>query len=149
MTLRKFARSIKPGVPRSVHLFSAPFLWSVIGCMLLTRGFFWLHTGTRFWFFLLALLVGTMKSLFILDKVALKSIDRIAHFQDGTCIGALYSWKSWLMVAMMMGAGVCIRRLGHPGQWVGTLYCAVGWALCFSSRLGWNQWFTLRKVHEH
>jgi len=149
MTLRKFTRIVKPGVPRSVHLFAAPFLWTVIGCMLMLRGIGWMHQEHRLILIILALITGTLKSLFILDKVARKSIDRIIRFQDGTCLGAIYSWKSWLMVAMMMGAGMIIRHLGHPGQWVGALYCAVGWALCFSSRLGWGQWYTLRNFHEH
>jgi len=130
----------KPGVPRSVHLFAAPFLWTVIGLWLMVRGWGWLDPGQGRWLFLAAVLLGSVKSLFILDKVARRSLDRIIHFEDNTCIGAVYSWKTWLLVLLMMAAGITLRRLTQPGPYIGTLYAAIGWALCLSSRLGWLEW---------
>lgn len=112
--------------------------------MLMVRGFLWMGSGNGRWLIVVSFLLGTMKSLLILDRVARKSIQRIILFKDGTCLGAIYSWKSWLMVAMMMAFGFVIRRVGHPGQVTGLFYCAIGWALCFSSRLGWSQWYALR-----
>lgn len=112
--------------------------------MLMVRGFLWMGSGNGRWLIVVSFLLGTMKSLLILDRVARKSIQRIILFKDGTCLGAIYSWKSWLMVAMMMAFGFVIRRVGHPGQGTGLFYCAIGWALCFSSRLGWSQWYALR-----
>ncbi|MDD2465453.1 MAG: hypothetical protein PHI97_15760 [Desulfobulbus sp.] len=147
MTARKFSQWVKPGVPRSVHLFAAPFLWTAVGCLLMYRGYNWIKTEQHYWLLALSFSLGTLKSMLILDKVVRKSIERIVHFKDNTCLGALYSWKSWLMVVMMMTAGIVIRRVGHPGQLVGMLYCAIGWALCFSSRLGWAQWYSLRNAH--
>nr|WP_321468331.1 hypothetical protein [uncultured Desulfobulbus sp.] len=146
MTASKFSQLVKPGVPRSVHLFAAPFLWTVIGCILMVRGYWWMSPGHGRWLIVPALLLGTLKSMVILDKVARKAIQRIILFKDGTCLGAIYSWKSWLMVAMMMTAGLIIRWVGHPGQWTGMLYCAIGWALCCSSRLGWARWYDLRNA---
>lgn len=145
---KKGLRWVKPGVPRSVHLFVAPLLWTLIGCLLMVRGWFWLGKGQGRWWLLVAIALGSLKSLFILDRVARKSIQRIVRFQDGTCLGAIYSWQSWLLVALMMGAGFLLRRFGHPGQGVGILYCAVGWSLCFSSRLGWRQWSLQRTFHD-
>ncbi|WP_035273573.1 hypothetical protein [Desulfogranum japonicum] len=132
--------SLKPAVSRSVHLFAAPFLWTAVGFMLIYRGCGWIPVHSRFYLLTLAMLVGTLKSVLILDKTARKSIQRIAAFQDGTCLGAVYSWKSWLLVFGMMLTGVVVRRIGAVGSWTGTLYCAVGWALCCSSRLGWQAW---------
>ncbi len=147
MTARNFTQLLKPGVPRSVHLFAAPLLWIVIGCLLMTRGFIWMGTGEGRWLLVLSFVLGTLKSRLVLDKVARKSTQRIVQFKDGTCLGAIYSWKSWLMVAVMMTTGLVIRRVGHPGHWIGMLYCAIGWALCFSSRLGWSQWYSFRNAH--
>ena len=147
MAVGNMIQHVKPGVPRSVHLFVAPFFWTVIGCLLIARGFVWMGTEGGRWLILLSLFLGTFKSLLILDNVARKSSQRIVQFKDGTCLGAIYSWKSWLMVACMMTGGYLLRRFGHPGHWAGMLYCAIGWALCFSSRLGWAQWFTYRNTH--
>jgi hypothetical protein len=130
----------KPGAPRSVHLFAAPFLWTVIGAFLMARGWGWLEPGRSKLLFLVAILLGTLKSLFILDKVARRSLRRIVNFQDNTCLGAVYSWKTWLLVLLMMGAGIALRRFTQPGPYIAILYAAVGWALCLSSRLGWRKW---------
>lgn len=87
-----------------------------------------------------ALVVGTIKSLFLLDRSARKNIARILDFADGTCLGGVYSWKMWAMVACMMIGGRLLRHSLVPAFWVGALYTAVGWALFLSSRLLWQQW---------
>lgn len=134
-------KSFKPGVSRSVHLFAAPFLWTAIGTLLMVRGFGWIGAGAARWLVLLGLVIGTIKSRLILDKTARKSLQRILEMNDNTCIGAVYSWKTWLLVALMMTFGITMRKLTDPGLIIGTLYMAIGWALVLSSRLGWMQWF--------
>jgi hypothetical protein len=138
----------KPGVPRSVHLFAAPFLWTVIGAFLMARGWGWLESGRGKLLFLAAVLLGALKSLFILDRVARRSLDRIIHFQDSTCLGAVYSWKTWLLALLMMSAGIVLRRFTQPGPYIAILYAAVGCSLCLSSRLGWKEWWRQRKQKE-
>lgn len=101
-----FSRLSKPGVPRSVHLFAAPFLWTVVGCMLLFRGWGWLGPGSGRLLIIVSGLLGTLKSLLVLDNMARRSIRRIVLFKDGTCLGAVYSWKSWLLVGLMIGAAL-------------------------------------------
>lgn len=138
----------KPGAPRAAHLFAAPFLWTVIGCLLLYRGYGWLDPGRGRLLLLVAGVLGTLKSVLILDSVARRSLQRIILFKDGTCLGAVYSWKTWLLVALMITSGVIIRKITMPGPFIGTLYCAIGWSLCLSSRLGWSQWFRLFNNNE-
>jgi hypothetical protein len=132
--------SFKPGVSRAVHLFAAPFLWTAIGTMLMVRGFNWIGPGPGRWLVVPAVLAGTAKSMLVLDKTAKKSLARIMELDDNTCIGAVYSWKTWLLVGLMMAAGITMRKLTDPGMVIGTLYMAIGWALFLSSRHGWLQW---------
>ncbi|MDX9834044.1 MAG: hypothetical protein RBT36_02370 [Desulfobulbus sp.] len=132
----------KPGVPRSVHLFAAPFLWTVVGCLLMLRGWSWLDPGNGRLLALVALLIGTLKSRFVHDRVGARVIGRIARFGDRTCLGAVYSWKTWLLVLLMIAAGAGLRRSPLPGPLLGTIYLAIGWSLCLSSRIGWRQWRT-------
>lgn len=139
----EYKGGFKPGVNRSVHLFIAPLLWTAIGCMLMVRGWGWLGGHSGQWLVVVAVALGTLKSKFILDITARHSIQRLITFKDGTCIGAVYSWKTWMLVGLMMVAGITIRQLTEPGLLVGTIYCGVGWALVFSSRLGWLAWLSL------
>ena len=64
------ARIPKPGVRRTTHLFLSPFLWSVIGCVLIYRGWNWLGRGSGRLLVLVALVIGSLKGYFVLDKTA-------------------------------------------------------------------------------
>lgn len=132
---------MKPGVNRSVHLCIAPLLWTCIGILLMVRGWNWIGSGAARFLVLPAMLAGTLKSVYVLDKTADRSIDRIKQFSDVTCIGAVYSWKTWVLVALMMTFGITMRSLTDPGMIIGSLYVAIGWALLFSSRRGWRAWW--------
>jgi len=107
----------------------------------MVRGWGWIGPGIARMLVVLALVAGTLKSVFILDKTAARSIDRIKKFNDATCIGAVYSWKTWMLVMLMMTFGITMRTLTDPGMVIGTLYMAIGWALFFSSRRGWLAWW--------
>lgn len=129
----------KPGASLRAHHFLAASLWSLVGLFLMTRGGLFLHTAGRLWLFLPAVVVGTLKSIFMLDKAARKNLTRLSGKRDGDCLGGVYSAKMWALVAIMMVLGVLLRRSGLPWEVVGTLYVAIGWALFFSSRLLWQR----------
>ena len=84
-----------------------------------------------------ALIAGTIKSFFILDKTARKGVRRILEMADGRCLGAVYSIQTWLLVLIMMGAGMALRHSTLPKEILGALYVTIGWALLFSSRHAW------------
>ncbi len=130
----------KPGVQRKTHLLLAAILWTVIGCFLVGRGFNWIYAADLAPLVFPAILLGFLKSHFILDKTALKSIQRILLLEDGTCMGAVYSKKTWLLVLAMMGMGALLRQSPVPKPLLGILYITVGWALFWSSRNGWKAW---------
>jgi hypothetical protein len=133
-------KQLKPGVGRAAHLFVAPFLWTTVGIVLMERGLGWIGLHFSLRLVLIALLIGTTKSLTVLDRTAKKGIRRIMGFGDNTCIGAVYPWKTWLLVVLMMCFGIALRKLTHPGVFIGAIYFAIGWALLLSSRHGWAQW---------
>ena len=139
MSKNTFAR-FKPGVSRNVHLFLAGTLWTTIGIFLMTRGVVWLAGAGKLWLVAPAMLLGSLKSLIMLDKTARKSVDRIRCFADGTCLGAIYSYKTWMLVMMMMGAGIALRHSSMPSFLLGLLYTTIGWGLFLSSRHAWICW---------
>lgn len=130
----------KPGVEKRVHLLLAAFLWTMVGILLLFRGGGWLIEAGELWMILPALLFGSVKSLLILDKAAEKGIQRILQFDDNTCLGAVYSFKTWLLVLAMMATGFLLRQSSLPRTLLGFFYAAIGWALFLSSRKAWRAW---------
>ena len=107
------------------------------GLLLMLRGWRWLAAPSHPVFLLAAIGLGSLKSFFLLDRITRRTVHRIRYFNDNTCLGAVYSWKSWLLVLVMIVAGVLARHFCTPGPVLGMLYLAIGWALLFSSRLGW------------
>lgn len=132
--------SFKPGVSIKTHLMVAAVLWSAVGLFLFSRGFLLLLADSAYLVLLAGVVAGTLKSLFVLDKTASKNVRRILQFGQSTCIGGVYSWKTWLLVACMMVGGRLLRHSSLPAVVVGVLYVAVGWALLFSSRVAWKEW---------
>ena len=135
---KKLLTRLKPGASVNVHLFTAALIWSIVGIFLFSNGYLLISLAGRRWLAMPALVLGTVKSFFLLDRVARKNIGRILNFEDGTCIGSVYSYKSWLLVVTMIVLGRFLRSSVVPGEYVGVLYIAVGWGLFFSSRLMWQ-----------
>ena len=131
---------IKPGGRKKSHLLLASLLWTVAGLILAARGMHWLAVYHRLILVIPALFLGTLKSRFILDRTAKKSIDRIRLLEDGTCLGAVYSVKTWMLVLLMMSMGIVLRHSPFPRPLLGMLYITIGWALFWSSRHGWRAW---------
>ena len=65
-------------------------------------------------------------------------IERILRFSGTTCLGAVYSYKTWLLVVAMMAVGFLLRQSAIPKSVLVTLYVAIGWALVLSSRHAWR-----------
>ncbi len=132
----------KPGVNKRTHLLMSAVLWTIIGLMLITKGIYRL-SQLKEWqasILLIAILAGSLKARFILDKSARRVISRISTFEDGTCLGAVYSVKTWIMVLCMMGMGVILRNSSLPLTLLSFLYITIGLALLLSSRLAWRAW---------
>lgn len=106
----------------------------------MVRGLGWIGLGLTGWLLFVALFIGTAKSIILLDRSAKKGLQRIMNFRTNTCIGAVYPWKTWLLVVLMMASGIALRSFTEPGLFIGMVYLAVGWGLLLSSRHGWVQW---------
>lgn len=132
----------KPAVRRNTLLLSSACLWTIIGLLLLAKGGYrWMHLADRQPLIVIAgIVVGSVKSFYILDRAARSGIERILKKADGTCLGAVYSIKTWLLVLCMMSLGVILRDSAIPVQFLCFCYLTIGWALLFSSRLAWREW---------
>jgi len=140
MDLKKTLLRFKPGVTVRTHLFLAALIWSVVGFFLMTNGFVLTSLENHLWYAAAGIVLGTAKTFFILDRVARKNVNRIKEFEDKVCIGSVYSWKTWLMVAAMIALGRFLRTTVLPGEVVGLIYTAVGWGLMLASRVMWLEW---------
>ena len=136
----------KPNVSVKTRIFLAALLWSCIGLMLMWRGGHAVVGTGREWLLLISLLVGTFKSWAVLDRVAVKNMTRIFDKGEYSCLGGVYSWKTWLLVVAMIVFGRLLRASSLQVWLVGLIYVTVGWSLFWSSR---KVWLRLRNLSGH
>ena len=129
-----------PAVKAKTRILLAALLWSGIGAMLLIRGVLAFAGTGRDWWLAVAVLLGTIKSRLVLDRVVLKNMSRLRALNGQRCIGGVYSVKTWLLVAVMIALGSVLRASPLPVWLIGWVYVLVGWALFWSSRQGWRAW---------
>jgi len=126
----------KPAVTKNVLLFLAGFVWTCVGTMLLFLAFSWLSKASnvnRTVFasagVVLALLVHHFGFLRIVDK----NLKRILPMDDKKCVFSFISWKSYLIIAVMIAMGTTLRRSAIPKQYLAVVYIGIGLALILSS----------------
>jgi len=130
---------LKPGASTKTNLLVAALMWSFIGLYLMVRGYL-LSESLSGLFLALALVLGTRKAFWVIERAARKNIARIVARPDGMCLGGVYSWGMWGMVVCMMLGGRLLRNSSVPPLVLSVIYVAVGWALLLSSRLIWQEW---------
>jgi hypothetical protein len=134
---RSVLSRITPRAGQRVQLFSAAAMWAIGATILLVRGVGFLHDS---WYAVLlaaAIVIGLVKSRYLLDRVARKAVLRI-HERGRACYFGFFSWKSWLFVIVMMGGGILLRRSGLPADFLAVLYVGVGTGLALADRIFWQ-----------
>ncbi len=124
------------------HLLAAALIWSLVGIVLIIKAVVRFPTGLypQSLLTLSIFCTGTLKSLLVLDRTALKNIARIEGFTRPRTITALYPPALWILIAAMIAAGITLKYLPLPTILLSFIYGTVGWALLFSSRCFWSVW---------
>jgi hypothetical protein len=112
-------------------------MWAVGAVILLVRGLGFLHDSWFAALIALAVVLGVLKSRYLLDRVARKAVLRIYH-RGKACYFGFFSWKSWLFVGGMMGGGILLRNSGLPKDFLAVLYVGVGSGLVLADRIFWQ-----------
>ena len=126
----------KPAARKSVRLFLAGVLWIGVGSMLTCLAIAWLlhaPAGHRYLFagsgVVLALLIHHFGFLKIVDK----NLARILPGDDRQCVFSFMSWKSYVIILVMITLGTILRHSSIPKAYLSILYTGIGLALILSS----------------
>jgi hypothetical protein len=141
-----WAERYKPAARAKTHLLAAALLWTVVGLGLTAAGLVWSFGSALPWSLLLAaagVAAGTVKGSLVIRKMADWNTARIIARGDGRCLGGFLAPKTWLLIIIMMGSGILLRRSGVPRPILGVLYTAVGTGLLFG---GWQLWKAWRET---
>ncbi|MFO7753616.1 MAG: hypothetical protein R6V41_10905 [Desulfobacteraceae bacterium] len=132
MTSQRF----KPAAGKRILVFLAGFVWICAGTVLLSFSAVWLDgffangslkfTGAGAF---LALVIHHFGFL----KVVNKNLGRLLPLDEPKCIFSFISWKSYIIIAVMVFLGVLLRHSPIPKPLLSVLYTGIGLALILSS----------------
>jgi hypothetical protein len=126
----------KPAVDKRVLLLLAGFMWVGVGTMLLFFSYSWLNASQGKGFFMFAG-IGVVVALVIHHFGFLKIVDnnlgRILPMEGKKCIFSFMTWKSYIIVAIMVTMGVLLRHSTIPKPYLSILYTGIGLSLMLSS----------------
>ena len=138
---------LTPRAHPHAQLVSAAVMWLIGSAILLVRGVGFLHARWFAALVALAIVLGMVKSRYLLDRVARKAVARIRE-RGKACYFGFFSWKSWGFVALMMGGGIFLRNSGLPKDLLAVVYVAVGTALAMADRIFWMALFAGKPIAE-
>jgi len=129
---------LNPAVDKKYLLLTAGLMWCGVGVMLISFAASWLnhYEGRgKILFYAAGLLAGMPIHFMGFMKLAQKNIARLMALQGKKCIFSFITWKSYLIIIIMVTLGITLRHSSIPKQYLSILYNGLGIGLFFSGVL--------------
>ena len=130
-----FEEKYKPAVPKKALLMMAGAMWCGVGIMLATMAIHWLrlYEGNPWIFAIPGLIVALIIHHFGFLRIVDKNLGRISGLKEKPCAFSFISWKSYLIILIMITMGIILRHTPIPKQYLSIIYIGIGLALFLSS----------------
>ncbi len=127
---------LKPAVPKFVLFLISGLMWFGVGIFLNSYAVKWINSDIEV-NRILIIGVGILLALIIhrlgFSKIVLKNNNRISQMNEFPCIFSFMTWKSYLLVLVMISLGITLRLSSIPLSYLAVIYIAIGCALIISS----------------
>jgi hypothetical protein len=134
--MRKKVDKIKPSVDKSVLIFLSFFVWVAVGTVLLLFAYSWLTASevkSASLFAGMGLGAALVIHHFGFLKIVDKNLGRILPMEGKKCAFSFMTWKSYIIVAVMVAMGTALRHSAIPKTFLSVLYIGIGLSLILSS----------------
>jgi hypothetical protein len=131
MEIEKFT----PSVDKRVLVLLAGLMWCGVGIMLIRFSFTWLSPmGMRSAgiYYAAGFLAAMPIHHFGFLKIADKNLSRLMPLTDKKCLFSFMTWKSYVIVLIMISMGIALRHSALPKRYLSILYNGLGLALFLS-----------------
>lgn len=128
--------NFKPSVRKKYLILISGVIWILIGLLLNHYAFNWLKDNSyanTYMYIIAGIVLALIIHHFGFLKVVDKNLGRIKTLNPETCVFAFMSWKSYLLVALMMTMGIALRHSTLPRNLLSVMYIGIGLALILSS----------------
>lgn len=129
-------KKFDPAVDKKFLVALSGLMWSSVGIMLCNLAVRWLlqsaaRPGT--WYGAAGIMLALMIHHFGFLKLVDRNIARILAKEGKVCIFGFQPWKSYLMIAVMIGMGTVLRHSSLPRPYLAIIYIGMGGAMFLSS----------------
>jgi hypothetical protein len=132
MEIKKFT----PATDKRILVLLAGIMWCGAGVMLIRFAASWLSLSdwkTQGLFYSAGFIVAMPIHHFGFLKIADKNLDRLLPLNEKRCLFSFMTWKSYLIVLIMVLMGITLRHSPIPKRYLSILYNGIGFALFLSS----------------
>ena len=134
--MAKLSDKLNPAVGKPVLKLLAGSLWLGTGIMLSILGIKWILESVHeysVYFGIAGLAASLVIHYFGFSKIVDKNIYRINLLEKKYCLFGFMTWKSYLIILVMMTLGITLRHSSIPREWLSIVYIGIGTALILSS----------------
>jgi hypothetical protein len=131
MEVRKFTLS----VDKSILVLLAGLMWCGVGIMLIRYAVSWLSSCTatnQLFYYTTGFLTAMPVHHFGFLKIADKNLNRLLPLTEKQSPFSFMTWKSYLIVLIMISMGIALRHSSIPKRYLSILYNGIGLALFLS-----------------
>ena len=131
MNIRKFT----PSVDKRILVLLAGLMWCGVGVMLIRFAVSWLapYNGReQGLFYAIGFLAALPIHHFGFLKIADKNLNRLLPLTEKKCVFSFMTWKSYIIVLIMVSMGIALRHSSIPKLYLSILYNGIGLALFLS-----------------
>jgi len=128
-------RKLNLGVDKSILILMGGMMWCGVGIMLIRYAVSWLSICSlreQIYFYSAGFLAAMPIHHFGFIKIATRNINRILSIREKTSPFAFMTWKSYLIVLVMVSMGIALRHSSLPKQYLSILYNGIGLGLFLS-----------------
>ncbi len=141
MNIRKFT----PSADKRVLVLLAGLMWCGVGIMLVRFAVTWLSPlGIRSAgiYYATGFLAAMPIHHFGFLRIADKNLNRLMPLNEKRCVFSFMTWKSYLIVLVMVSMGIALRHSALPKRYLSVLYNGIGLGL-FLSGIRYLRFFVL------
>lgn len=129
------ADNFRPAVDKKFLVLLAGMVWCGVGIRLVSFAIPWLSNfdkGVEILVYTIGFLAAIPIHHFGFLKIADKNLKRLLPFTEKKCVFSFMTWKSYLIVLVMVSMGIALRHSAIPKQYLSVLYIGIGLALFLS-----------------
>jgi hypothetical protein len=132
-TMRR--KKISLFVDKSILVLLAGLMWCGVGVLLISYAVRWLSVCTgrqQLIFYIAGFLAAMPIHHFGFLKIADKNLSRILPIKEKRSLFSFMTWKSYIIVIIMVSMGIALRHSSIPKPYLSILYNGIGLALFLS-----------------